>query len=236
MEAIKNISFDLDPPVLLELVHISPDSDDAQEFGQLLRLARQIGKPKALYTEVYVENHGNDSVSLNGITFTSTMLRDNLSNVDRVFPFVVTCGREMDMVFEFDGNILKQFWWDAIKTSLLMSAHHYLLGVLLHKYQLKKIASMSPGSGDVNVWPIEQQRELFTLLGDVRGQIGVELTDSCLMVPNKTVSGIFFPTERDFRTCQVCHRISCPNRSAPFDQELWESIQTEEYAHYESNC
>jgi hypothetical protein len=87
---------------------------------------------------------------------------------------------------------------------------------------------MSPGSGDVNVWPIEQQRELFELLGDVRGQIGVELTDSFLMVPNKTVSGIHFPAEKDFRTCQVCHRENCPSRGAPFDQELWESIQHSE--------
>jgi hypothetical protein len=61
----------------------------------------------------------------------------------------------------------------------------------------------------------------------------VELTDSFLMIPNKTVSGIYFPTERDFRTCQVCHREKCPNRRAPFDQTLWESIQHQENPQYE---
>jgi len=45
------------------------------------------------------------------------------------------------------------------------------------------------------------------------------------MVPNKTVSGVRFPTEHDFRACQVCHRDDCPSRSAPFDAELWEAIQ-----------
>jgi hypothetical protein len=235
METLLNIPFNLDVSELCGQIHIHPESEDAAEFEQLTRLAMRSGKPKALYTEAYIENSGKDSVSIDGILFTSTMLRDNLAGIDRVFPFVVTCGRELDQVFEADGNILKQFWWDAIKTSLLMSAAHYFLRVLEYKYQLKKIASMSPGSGDVNVWPIEQQRQLFSLLGDVRGIIGVELTDSFLMIPNKTISGIYFPTERDFRTCQVCHRVNCPNRSAPFDQELWDSIHSEAYAHPESN-
>jgi hypothetical protein len=233
METIKDIPFKLDSPALLQRVHINPGSDDAQEFEQLLNLARKIGKPKALYAEVYVELQGEDSVSLDGICFTSPMLRNNLTNIDRVFPYIATCGREMDQVTFTDGNILAVFWWDAIKESLLITASQYLLEFLEHRYQLKKTASMNPGSGDVNVWPIEQQRELFALLGDVQGQIGVELTDSFLMIPNKTVSGILFPTERDFRTCQVCHRRNCQNRRAPFDQTLWESIQHEEKPQYE---
>ena len=87
---------------------------------------------------------------------------------------------------------------------------------------------MSPGSGDADIWPLQQQRELFTLLGgvdEVTRQIGVELTDALLMVPTKTVSGIRFPTETDFRSCQVCHRPACPSRGAPFDKQLWDLIQ-----------
>jgi len=235
MEAIKDIPFKLDTPALLLRVHIRPGGDDAQEFEQLLHLARKVGRPKAIYAEVYVELRGEDSVSLNGICFTSPMLRDNLSKIDRVFPFVITCGHEMDQVKLSHDNLLAGFWWDAIKESLLTTASQYLLKRLESRYQLKKTASMSPGSGDVNVWPIEQQQELFALLGDVRGQIGVELTDSFLMIPNKTVSGIHFPTERDFRTCQVCHREKCSNRRAPFDQALWESIQHEVNPQYESD-
>ncbi len=86
---------------------------------------------------------------------------------------------------------------------------------------------MHPGSGDADVWPIEQQGELFALLGDIPGRLGVELTETYLMIPNKTVSGIYFPTEADFRSCQVCRRTACPNRAAAFDQVLWDSIQHE---------
>jgi len=40
--------------------------------------------------------------------------------------------------------------------------------------------------------------------GDVQGSIGVALTDSCLMVPNKSVSGIFYPSVSGFESCQLC--------------------------------
>jgi predicted transcriptional regulator len=84
---------------------------------------------------------------------------------------------------------------------------------------------MRPGSGDVTVWPIEQQQGLFSLLDDVEGAIGVKLMESCLMVPNKTTSGILFTTEEDFRSCEVCHREDCPSRHAPFNKTLWENLQ-----------
>ncbi len=224
MEILNHIPFTLDSGELMKRLHIRPGSEDAGEFAELLCLARKIGQPKAIYSEAYVEFTGEDTVVLDGIRFTSQMLRNNLAQVDRVFPYIVTCGREMDEAEIPTGNLLTTFWWDAVKESLLRSASQHLLDLLERKYLLKKIASMNPGSGDANVWPIEQQQELFALFGNVRQQIGVELTGSFLMVPNKTISGIFFPTEKDFRTCQVCHRENCPNRSAAFNQELWASI------------
>lgn len=36
---------------------------------------------------------------------------------------------------------------------------------------------MSPGAGALDNWPIEQQRELFSLLGNVDTMIGVKLTE-----------------------------------------------------------
>jgi hypothetical protein len=94
---------------------------------------------------------------------------------------------------------------------------------------------MNPGSGDANVWPIEQQKELFSLFGDVENLIGVRLTDSFLMVPNKSVSGICFPTEINFQSCQLCHRMNCNGRKAPFDRKLWESVNHKKQRRYLSN-
>jgi hypothetical protein len=122
-------------------------------------------------------------------------------------------------------DLLKRYWWDLLKDELLLAARQHLAEHFDRRYRLAKTSTMHPGSGDVAVWPIEQQRDLFALLGDIPRQIGVELTDTFLMIPNKTVSGICYPTEVDFRTCQVCQRTGCPNRAAAFDQVLWDSME-----------
>jgi hypothetical protein len=96
----------------------------------------------------------------------------------------------------------------------------YLNKYLTQKYALGKTSKMSPGAAAADVWPIEQQKQLFSIFGNVEDLIGVKLTDSYLMVPNKSVSGIFFPTEIDFRSCQLCPREVCPGRSAPYDENL----------------
>jgi hypothetical protein len=188
-------------------------------------MAREVARPKALYRECFVESKGEQTVAVDGMTFTSRALRKNLDKAERLFPFIATCGHELDQVKLPSGDFLEGFWWDTIKQSLLGFARKQLTEHLRRRYALGKTATMSPGSGDVSVWPIQQQRKLFTLLGDVEGKIGVQLTDSFLMVPNKTVSGVRFPTEVDFRSCQVCQRENCPSRSAFFDLKLWESIQ-----------
>jgi len=40
------------------------------------------------------------------------------------------------------------------------------------------------------------------------------------MVPLKSVSGIYFPTEIKFESCQLCPREVCRGRVAPYDPDL----------------
>ena len=227
MNTLTQIPFELDASAMMKRVRIEPGSEDERDFGALLATAREVGRPKAAWRECFIDSKGDATVTVEGVAFTSRALRKNLDKVERVFAFVITCGREMDSVTLPPENFLAEFWWDTIKAELLNAARAGLVEHLDRRYRLGKSSAMSPGSGDVETWPIEQQRDLFRLLGDVRGAIGVELTDSFLMVPNKTVSGLRFPAETDFRTCQVCRREVCPNRAAPFDKDLWESIQHE---------
>ncbi len=90
---------------------------------------------------------------------------------------------------------------------------------------------MAPGAGAGDDWPITQQKELFSLFGGrekVEELIGVRLTDSFLMVPIKSVSGIFFPTEIRFESCQICPREQCIGRRAAYDPEVVKKYQPEE--------
>lgn len=227
MDVLTTIPFELDTPQLLRRAHLAPGSTDAAELARMVETARAVARPKAGYREAFIDGKGDDTVTIDGITFTSRMLRQNLDQAERVFAYIVTCGHELDAHAPPAGEFLEEFWWDLIKAEVLTAGIQFLLEHLNRRYLLPKTATMHPGSGDADVWPIEQQRPLFALLGDVRGAIGVELTESCLMVPNKTISGIRFATELDFRSCQVCQRAVCPNRAAAFDEALWASIQHE---------
>ena len=224
-QVLENVPFELDVGDLLRRLHIAEESDDAREAASLVDVIHSKAKPKALYRICAVEERGDDTVVLDGVTFTSLVLRSNLDEVQRVFAYIATCGAEVDDLDLAAGDFLKQYWLDEIKAVLLAASIRHLQEHLKTRYALGKTASMSPGSGEATVWPIDQQRELFSLLGNVRDLIGVELTESCLMMPNKSVSGVRFRTEVDFRTCQLCQREDCPSRSAPFDQHLWDSYQ-----------
>jgi len=222
---LTDIPFDPDCGLLLERAHVAPGTQDADAFEQLILQARERAKPKAVYSESYIDSREGDTVVIDGVTFTSRALRRNMDKVERVFPYVATCGHELDHADIAVGDMLAQFWLDVIKAAALSAGLRYLNDQLDRQYALGKTATMNPGSGDVTVWPIEQQAALFGLFGDVEGFIGVKLTDSFLMIPNKSVSGIRFPTEVDFRSCQVCRREECPSRNAAFDAQMWEAIQ-----------
>lgn len=230
MELIDSIPFELDVKALMATVHVAPDSDDARDFEALVDKARAVARPKAVYKECFIDSKGQDTVTVGGVAFRSRTLRRNLDKAERVFAYVATCGRELDGLPLPAGDMLVEFWRDTIKAVVLWAAIKHLDEHLARRHRLGRTASMSPGSGDADTWPIQQQAELFALLGgvrEVRERTGVELTGSLLMVPNKTVSGIRFPTEADFRSCQVCHREACPSRSAPFDKALWMAMQHE---------
>lgn len=224
IKAITEIPIALDFDSLLADVHLVPSSEDAKIFESIFNQACEIAKPKAIYRVAYIESKHDASITIDGVEFTSRTLRVNLEKIERVFVYVATCGKEIDRMSLSDGDLLQDFWLDRIKVALLDCSLSYLRAYLDHKYHPGKMASISPGSGDANIWPIQQQKELFSLLGKIEELIGVRLTESFLMVPTKSVSGFLYPTEIDFQSCMLCHRERCSGRRAPFKKKLWDSI------------
>jgi hypothetical protein len=238
MKILNHIPYEIDSDDVFETLHLKAQHRYAGEVRALIDKAREFARPRAVYEVAFVEERETDAVVLAGepqpqssmrpgeepgrARFVSTVLRANLDEVERVFPYVVTCGQELDSISIGDDDILGQFCWDSIKETVLYAALDHLSDHLKEAYALKKLISMNPGSGDIEVWPIEQQRELFAFFGDVQQLVGVNLTDSCVMIPSKSVSGIFYSSEHDFQTCQLCHRENCSHRSAPFDPHMWE--------------
>lgn len=225
MTILTDIQAKLDFDKLLGKLHLNPVSDEAQEFSELFEKAILVARPKAIYKECYIEKKGNKTIHIDGHTLTSIILRKNIADAQRIFPYVATCGTELDYIKIDNDDFLKQFWLDTIKAEVLNVSRKYLKNHIHSRYPHLKTTSMSPGSGDAQVWPIEEQKLLFAILGDVKNTIGVTLTDSLLMLPNKTLSGIRYPSEIDFKTCQLCHKENCPTRQIPLDEKLIKKLE-----------
>lgn len=199
-------------------LNIDADSDDYEIFAGLLEKARNIARPKALYRVSAVEVKGADDVIIDDIPFKSNILKINIENVSRVFPFVVTCGTEIDEWSLTVTDLLENYWVDRIKEMILGCAESYLRGHIKEIFQIKSLSAMNPGS--LEDWPLSEQQSLFRVLGNVHESIGVELSGSYLMKPIKSVSGIYFQTETQYENCQLCPRQSCPNRRMPYDENM----------------
>jgi len=227
MDVLDKIPLELDTDELLRKLHVAKGSLDAKEVQRLARSAVAVGRPKAIYEVSYIEERDYNTIKIDGVTFTSHVLRVNLDEVERVFPYIATCGGELDKLVSPADDFMLGFWLDTIKDMALVASRGYLSSYLERKYALGQMSRMSPGSGVEDLWPIQQQRELFSIFGNTEDLIGVTLTDSFLMVPNKSVSGILFPTEIRFETCQLCPRTGCSGRRAPYDASAVESYYRE---------
>ncbi len=183
-------------------------------------LLTDVARPKAVFKLSYIEEINDDRVVIDGIEFKSRVMALNLKNVGKVYPHVVTVGVEADSVEVDKSDFLKEYILDVTKEMILRRARETFERILFDKYNIEKASYMSPGS--LSDWPIDQQKQLFELLGDVKGAIGVELLPSFIMKPVKSVSGIYFPTKVDFKSCMLCPRKNCPSRKADFNPELYE--------------
>lgn len=185
---------------------------------ELIGQASLLIHPKALFKVSFIREKEKDTVRIDSTLFQSRVLRKNLDKVERVFPYVITIGKALEDEASSQGDLLQQFYLESLGDMALSMSERRLRKHLKSHYGLEKLSSMSPGS--LKDWPIEEQKPLFSLLGDVKRLVGVRLTERMLMIPRKSISGIFFPKEVTFLSCQLCQRESCPSRIAPYDDKL----------------
>lgn len=217
MEKLESIPVHQDFEEIKRRLH-TEQCGDWPRVKTLIETAQPLIKPRATYKDSYIESKLEDDVIIEGIRLTSLVLRKQLDKVNRVFPYVISIGNQLEEKIRDCEDILDQYYLDTIGNVALSTAQKYLKCKLMSKYAINGLSSMSPGS--LSDWPIEEQKPLFSILGDVETAIGVTLSDNFLMVPTKSISGIYFPTDLPFYTCQLCSRKNCDSRKALFDKTL----------------
>lgn len=200
------------------------DLDDAQDEALgVYQRAKEVLQPKVLICERFITDHtrvdGVPTITIDGVVFTGKALRV-LDDIHRIFAYVATCGDEMEQYDVSSLDMLAPYWVDAIKQQGLRDARLALMAHCRQKCGISRPKSLNPGSGNVDIWPIEQQRGLFEILGGSQ-DIGVSLTESFLMLPNKSISGFIFASPTvDYESCAYCEKERCPDRRVPFKERM----------------
>jgi hypothetical protein len=134
-----------------------------------------------------------------------------------VLVFVATIGRrleEMACQLAEDGLILQSAVLDTIGSDAAERVVDYIqdrIGEIAAAQGLYISPRFSPGYCD---WNISQQRVIFQAIdGDLTG---VRLTEECLMIPRKSVSGIIGIGLHDdveyYNPCKTCKKRDCLGR------------------------
>jgi hypothetical protein len=216
-EIIKlDIPFDLDVALILKRLRFRSINSRLEAMArELAEAARTTARPRAIYQVSQARVIDDATVEVDGVRFTSRALSRNLRDQATVYPFIATAGHELDELPLPPGDMMRQFYLDLIKTVVLVRGVDYLAERIRERYSLGFVTHMNPG--ELEDWPITQQRPLFSLFGGAERQIGVELKDSGVMKPIKSRSGIIFASESRFVSCLLCTQLKCPGRQAKYD-------------------
>jgi hypothetical protein len=214
MEKLEQISLGLD----IGEVKNALRATDGVQIEAFLGVAKPLISAQAVYRVCYIEEKLEEAVIIDGIRFSSRILRRNLEKVGRVFPYVITIGSGLEQKADASKDLLEKYYLDQIGNIALSKARKHLEDCLRSKFALDGLSYMSPGS--LADWPIQEQQPLFSILKGAEVSIGVRLTESLLMIPRKSVSGVYFPSEVTFYSCQLCPRQHCEGRKARFDENL----------------
>ena len=216
IQVFDDIPFAFDSDSFRKDIRLDAYPELGEELERYLSYAEEVVRPRALLRIAYVQDRDGGEVVFGGQRFSSKILAENVKDIHRVFAYTASCGPEVYSLDLSGFDPFATFWHDTFKARALEAAGTFLRERVKEVYGISQLSTMNPGSGDADVWPISQQRELFAVLGDTESLIGVRLTESFLMVPDKSVSGIFFPSEKIYINCQSCTREICPNRRAAY--------------------
>ena len=194
-----------------------PDAETVRTTEYLLEEAALFLRPEFKYIEVEGQLT-EDTLTLGGVTFDAgRIICRQLRGAQRFIVFVATVGagyfQWTDAVKRRDG-VFQTYVMDCIGSQIVESVADCMEKVLqaeLDADGLHRTNRFSPGYGG---WHVSEQPKLFSLFGE-KNPCGIELTDSCLMLPVKSVSGVIGigPDVRYLPyTCGICDMKMCYRR------------------------
>ena len=185
-----------------------------------IKLGNEFIYPCTTYTILDVEFVLGKRSYLEGfITFDSRVVSQLLGKCQKVALFVATIGDELEYVagqLAEDGLLVQSSVIESIGSSAVEQAANFVHERIMDTAESQGLVAskrrFSPGYCD---WNVDQQAQLFEALD--ASSVGVELTETCLMLPRKSISGIVGIGSPDqgvenYNPCPTCNNTDCQSR------------------------
>ena len=162
--------------------------------------------------------HGSSVVIDGSVIFQSEIIARLLERCDKVAVFLVTIGSHLEEIacrLAEDKLILQAAVLDAIGSAAVEKVADFVqdrISQVANVPGLSTSQRFSPGYCD---WDVNQQKMVFQAIGS--NSAGVCLTEDCLMLPRKSISGIIGIGRNssnigNYNPCKTCDKQNCVGR------------------------
>jgi hypothetical protein len=198
----------------------SVDAYSQEVVNRCIGECEKIMNPAAGYVlRGALEADSTEEIAIEGIRFQAgKIVHKMLKHSETYAFFLVTVGQEPEMLAKDlldKGDILEGFITDLVASALvdsLAAQVHEVLAALASRRGMKVTNRYSPGYCS---WDVAEQQKLFKLFP--ANTCGISLSESSLMNPVKSISGIIgMGPEVKFNeyTCEICPMKTCHFRKA----------------------
>jgi hypothetical protein len=218
-EIARDISFSIPEKALLKRIDNRPyRSASSRLLKSIKRAIGDIRKSSnfiALFRITNVDT-SNGTIDISNQHFESRKLKSILTPCRKAIVFLTTLGEDIDHLIKEKMKKKPSYGYvlDAVASVAVESGTQRLLDRIEHDFdgETETTLRYSPGYCD---WALREQKKLFRILPSDR--IGVSLTESFLMSPRKSISGIAGICRKESllfsgNACLNCAKMDCSCR------------------------
>src|SRR4030042_5164309 len=105
---------------------LRPEGAGSPHPDELIGMAQPLITLRAIYDISYRGGKDDQSVEVAGVVFRSRVLRHNLEHAQKVFPFIITIGAELEQTAASIGDLLQQYYLEEIGNIVLEQGSTWL--------------------------------------------------------------------------------------------------------------